>query len=558
MSVPIVVFIIGCFLGGLYWTGHGSRRLPWVVSGTCALLCVTYLVADQAPLSGFSLSSLSIGATHETDPPVPPWTETPRSPPAGESRVSLFDTAAISAAFAKVRTLGDSRVAARLGFTLYLLGAVAILLQPRSGVSLILFFALAGDARLLPWYPFAKGFSARESLFFLHDGLIISPLELYIALTAFGWWVRRKQQGDRGLYTGKLFWPALAFAAFLVFGLGYGVATGGDARIALWEARGVFYLVPLLLLASNLVEEPVHVTRLLSAALAAVFIKGVLASLYYLVDLESDLNGMYSIAEHGAAIHLNTLLVASGAVWLYRSSLLKRTLLPLSIPFVGLGYIAMQRRAAFVTLAIAVALVIAVLFKEQRRLFWRVAPAVLLLGACYLAVCWNSQGTLAVPAQAIKSVYAVQLASARDQRSNNYRVLEDRNINYTIHQHPFAGIGFGHKFSMVVAMPDISRFFEWWEYITHNSIMWIWMKAGLGGFFSLLCLIGLAVTGGARALDRLRRDDLGAVVLTATLYIVMHFIYACVDMSWDAQSAVYVGAMMGVVNRAEWSGTRRQ
>jgi O-antigen ligase len=180
------------------------------------------------------------------------------------------------------------------------------------------------------------------------------------------------------------------------------------------------------------------------------------------------------------------------------------------------------------------------------------------LSGGYLVACWNSQSTLAVPAQAIKSVYAAHLASGRDQSSNNYRVLENQNINFTIHQHPFTGIGFGQKFSMAVALPDLSRFFEWWEYITHNSIMWIWMKAGIGGFYSMLCLIGLAVVGGVRALDRLPRDDLRPVVLTATLYIVMHFIYACVDMSWDAGSTVYVGTMMGVVNCAEWIETQRQ
>jgi hypothetical protein len=291
---------------------------------------------------------------------------------------------------------------------------------------------------------------------------------------------------------------------------------------------------------------------LLWVALAAVFIKGVHASLHYLLILKGDLGGVESIAQHGAAMHLNTLFVFSLAVWVYRTSRLKRILIPLTIPFVLLGYIAMQRRAAFVTLAIAVVLVVALLYKEHRRLFWRIAPVFILLAGGYVAAGWNSQSTLAVPAQAIKSVVAAQLASGRDQSSNNYRMLENRNINFTIDQHPLTGIGFGQKFSMMVPLPDISRSFEWWEYITHNSIMWIWMKAGLGGFFSLLCLIGFAVVGGAGVLGCLPRDDLSAVVLTATLYFVMHFIYSCVDMSWDAQSTVYVGAMMGIVNCAEW------
>jgi hypothetical protein len=42
-----------------------------------------------------------------------------------------------------------------------------------------------------------------------------------------------------------------------------------------------------------------------------------------------------------------------------------------------------------------------------------------------------------------------------------------------------------------------------------------------------------------------------AVVLTAVLYLLMHFTYAYVDMSWDSQSMVYIGAMMGIINCTE-------
>jgi len=83
------------------------------------------------------------------------------------------------------------------------------------------------------------------------------------------------------------------------------------------------------------------------------------------------------------------------------------------------------------------------------------------------------------------------------------------------------------------------------------------MKAGIVGFFSMLCLFGLGVMGGARALDEFPLNDVKASLLTVTLYLVMHFMYACVDMSWDAASMVYVGVTMGVINWAEWTATQR-
>jgi O-antigen ligase len=103
-----------------------------------------------------------------------------------------------------------------------------------------------------------------------------------------------------------------------------------------------------------------------------------------------------------------------------------------------------------------------------------------------------------------------------------------------------------------VPLPDIS-FFVWYEYITHNSILWIWMKAGLAGFLALLFLIGWTVSSGARTVFKLRDEGERVLALTAVLYVVMHFVFAYVDMAWDSQSMVCLGAMMGLLSRLEGS-----
>lgn len=559
--ILIIAYIIGCFLGAVWLKGHESRRLSSILFGICALICVFYLATDTISFPGFSISLLPMGETR-TSPSTAirtaiRWAEEmfPRQalgPMA--SWILRSGQSLISAGFSEFRSLGDSATAARIGGVLYLVGAVAILVQPRHGLYLILFCTLLGDATLLPWYPFVKGFSGRESLFFVHDAMIVSPLEVYVLLIGISWLARQVRQGQMRLYTGDLFRPTLVFLGFLLFGLVYGIGTGGDLRIALWEARAIFYLAALLVLTSNLIETAAHVNHLIWTAMTALLFKGITSSLYYLVVLKGDLTGIERISEHAAAMHLNTLFVFSLAVWIYKTSLAKRVVLPLMIPLVILGYIAMQRRAAFVTLAIACVLLATVLYREHRRVFWLISPALAMLSTVYIAVFWNSQSLLGLPSQAIKSVIAAEQASDEDQSSNDYRVLENRNIHFTIHQHPFTGVGFGRKFYIIASMPDISSLFEWWEYITHNSMMWIWMKAGVGGFFSMLFLIGLVVVRGVHVLQRRPADEFSAVMLMATLYIVMHFIYACVDMSWDAQSMVYVGTMMGLVNSAERIG----
>ena len=50
---------------------------------------------------------------------------------------------------------------------------------------------------------------------------------------------------------------------------------------------------------------------------------------------------------------------------------------------------------------------------------------------------------------------------------------------------------------------------------------------------------------------RLTDPLMKAIALTATLYVVMHFIYAYVDISWEAQGMIMLGIMIGILNSIE-------
>ena len=77
------------------------------------------------------------------------------------------------------------------------------------------------------------------------------------------------------------------------------------------------------------------------------------------------------------------------------------------------------------------------------------------------------------------------------------------------------------------------------------------MKAGVGGFFFMCLLISKGLIVGGRLAWKMPNTEVGAVVLVMTLYIVMHFMFAYVDMSWEPQSMLYVGAAFGIINAAE-------
>ncbi len=437
-----------------------------------------------------------------------------------------------------------------IGWLIFLLGALAILYKPVSGVFLIIFFAVLGDNILIPWYPFVKNLSSLESVLFLNNRIIISPFEIYMALTLTSWLGRAAFQRKIKFYIGPLFWPIMAFIAFVVFGLVYGLGTGGNTNVALWEARPIFYLPIMFVLVSNLITTRRHVSILMWAAMLSMVLLSIYGDIYFFFTLKGNLHVVNSITEHAAAVRMNTMFIFILAVWLFKGSASKRHILPWLAPIVLIAYFATQRRAAFLSLTIALVLIAVILFKERRRLFWLIIPPLVVFFGVYVVIFWNSSSALAMPAEAIKSIVSQNQASMEDQLSNIYRVLENINASFTIHAHPLTGIGFGNKFYRIVSLPDISSF-TWWEYITHNSIIWMWMKTGVGGFLALLFMIGYSIMTGIRVFLRMPEGDLKATALIAVLYIIMHFMYAYVDMSWDTQSMLYLGTMLGLLNALE-------
>jgi O-antigen ligase len=220
------------------------------------------------------------------------------------------------------------------------------------------------------------------------------------------------------------------------------------------------------------------------------------------------------------------------------------------LPPVLLTIVAAQRRSGFVALLIAFLLLTIILFIERRTAFWLLVPPAAVLGLAYIGIFWNSSSPIGGPAQAVKSVIAEDQADAHDRSSNDYRKIENYNSRFTIRQEPLTGVGFGNKFYVVIPLPDIS-FFIWWEYMPHNSVIYIWIKSGIGGFMALLMLVGQSIVIGIRATMRVTNPHLKAISLTATLFIVIHFIYAYVDISWEAQGMILLGIMLGILNCIE-------
>ncbi|MFZ0547947.1 MAG: hypothetical protein WAM60_21055 [Candidatus Promineifilaceae bacterium] len=176
-----------------------------------------------------------------------------------------------------------------IAWLILFISIAAILYQPRYGIYIILFWTMAGDHTMMDWYPFIKNFSSRETLLFLNDAVIFSPLELLLVLTSLTWLLRGLFQRNLEFHKGPLFFPLAAFIAFIAFGLVYGIGRGGNTNVALWESRAMFYMFLLVVLVSNLLKNKEHIKAVMWVAVAGLFVKGAYGVWYLVFFLHGGL-----------------------------------------------------------------------------------------------------------------------------------------------------------------------------------------------------------------------------------------------------------------------------
>jgi O-antigen ligase len=436
-------------------------------------------------------------------------------------------------------------------FVLFVGLMVLSILRPAVALYSVVFFAVLGDFQTSPWYPFTTTLSSRQSILFISNGLSFYPLELCLIAMVFGWILQMAAQRSWVLHKGPLFRPLLVFTAFMLFGFVHGMASGGDRTAGLWELRWVMILPVLYLLLTNLFERRDQYVRLWAFVMVAVFINGIIALLNYQSLTEADREGMESFISHGATLSMNAMLILLLGVWMFRkSSWAWRACLPFALVPVTFMYLLSQRRAAFVALIAGLGVVAIVLLWTKRRVFWKLVPVVLVIGAVYCAAFWHDEtGTAGFPAQAVKSVIAPDEVSERNRGSDLYRIIEKQDIQATIRSSPIVGIGFGRPFLRPYPLPQIAPFLLE-PYMPHNAILWVWMKAGIGGFIAMLYLFGKTMYSGARAILRAGRSDYAATLLTAVAFVIMYCVFAYVDIAWDPQNMVLLALAIAHIGSA--------
>lgn len=448
-----------------------------------------------------------------------------------------------------ITTLARSRVTEPflgVSLALILLLLLGWIIRPRATLYATMFLTAVSDQVTVWWFPFVKNLSSRESISFVADGLTTSPLEITLYTGAAISCLRRYANTGTFVPRTHLMRPILIFMAFAVTGFARGIVAGGDLRIAILESRSILYIALVFVIAVNECDTRDQLRHALWAMAAGVVVQSLL-SLEHLSRLDAAaLETLDSLNEHGSSIGQNLLIVTLLGLVLMKVKrpLTKWALMVGLVPTVFVVFVA-QRRAGVAALVVAGAMMAIALFWRRRRAFWLITPLITVLLVGYVGAFWNSTSSVGFPAQAIKTIVSPDSASAEDRSSDLYRIIEAYDLNFTIRTDPLLGLGFGRPFYRPVPLPDISVF-ELNAYMPHNSILWIWIKMGFGGFVAMFYLLGKAVMLGA---DRVRRMEHGVdlvVTLSAVLFIVMYTVYTYVDVSWDARNTVFLGLAFAI------------
>jgi hypothetical protein len=442
------------------------------------------------------------------------------------------------------------------GLSVFLLLALPVIIwnNPRYGlytlfIGAILFGGSAGadnKAVLTTYVPFWLNISTASKITGYKLSFIpFSFAEFLMVLTVLCWLIRAIAKREFRLQAGAGLYLWIAYLVVAAMGWVYGVTTGGDTTMALYEVRAQVHFFIVYLLAANLITERKHVVWLLWIAVFAVGTQGLFGTYAYITARQEVTEA--GIMAHDDSLSMNMLFFL---LFLAIISRFNRPLMFWSLlltPFAVVAALANQRRAGIAAFIIAFVPLIPMLLvhmKERKLQVIRFAVFFALASAVYLPVAWTADGPWALPARAIRSRTE---PNARDAASNAYRAYEDANLKKTRDLRPWLGVGYGKPLAQYHALPKVTTDFV--MYMPHNSILWVWMRLGHLGFFIFMMFIAVILIRGNQILHDVHDMTLKVAGILGILYLLMLFTFASYDLQLvNPRQMVITAVLLGVLS----------
>jgi hypothetical protein len=454
---------------------------------------------------------------------------------------------AVCCAGAIVATGGDLLLVAVLALPVVL---VLVLAHPILGIYVLLAaavlfeqFPIAGLAPITAQSHFFQNVSAYTPL-----PIRLSMADLVVILTALSLIARRLSGRHLGLRLGPLGWGVAAYAGAFLLGGVIGVARGGmEAEVALNEVRAPLELCAVYFLAANLIHDRRQVRVIVWTFVALVGVKAAQAIINF-----QEAPG-WSAYDAGAVTGHEDVVFFDAAVALCVAMGLAGVRSKLFMVVLGLQPLVLaalfldQRRTGFIALGTAL-LVITLLgtWANPRRGLVLGTVVAVALGA-YLALFWDSTGPVAEPIRAVRAIVDPGSASLRDQGSNAWRKIENHNIAFTIRQLPLSGVGLGQKYLFHEQPPPLYDFI-YWQYITHNALLWLWLKAGPFAALALWFVVARALLVGSAIFVRGRDPRVRWIAALPVAIVVSQVLFSSVDLGLTySRSMIVLGTALGML-----------
>lgn len=348
---------------------------------------------------------------------------------------------------------------------------------------------------------------------------------------------------------GPLFWAIGIYIVFVAFGWFNGIATGGDFKISLQEVRAQFYFLVAYMIAVNMIRSRVTLSAVLWTTVLCIIAKGALYTFRRYVTLQGVTMLDQGVGSHEEAFFFDAyvLLLLSLAICRVYPRLLM--VMWCGLPAVVIGNLACNRRAATAAMAITIPILLLAAYRalpERRKTILRVGLAIVIGFSIYFPLFRNSDGALGQPARAIQSQFQ---PDPRDASSNQYREAENACLMATVRLSPLLGYGYGKRMLHAAPIADISMMYEWWDVMTHNQILWVWMRVGSFGFLAFWMMIAaILIFACLFTRDRAPDNEMRSIGLFVLLVVAALLVFGLLDLQLsNYRDMIFAGMWVGIL-----------
>jgi O-antigen ligase len=382
------------------------------------------------------------------------------------------------------------------------------------------------------------------------NGLSATPAELLMGMLLVLAFARSGPAIRARLFKGRLFAPYLLFICVVLFGEAHGLLAGGDLNKSLWELRPQVYGFIGFVLASLLIQSRQDIERLVLVVAVAVLVKAAIGDIRYFIVLGHNLGTHETVLGHEDSYFLTLLPMGAlaGLIWTGRTRTWNLVALASIVAIAAL--LANERRAGIASLVLGIGAIALLAIRYEGVHRRRIIVLTLIaagIAAVFLMVFWNTQTGLI--GQLVRPVRSQFDPSYRDYLSDLYRQAENTNLKLSFDTNRIFGMGFGMPFLIILTQADISSIYPLWNYIPHNTLLWVGVRMGFIGLAAFWALFGTALLEVCRSLSVQKDRFVLAVMTLVGGAIVAELIVAYTDLQLESyRNMIFVGVIFGLLN----------